>query len=101
MYSIQRGHWSIFQKCTSFFDSSGSCDSGILMFTFFKRIGVEQFIEKLDNLRKTESFVKAEQGKTEFELPEETNLNYYDYDFTLFFKNCYDKIQVGLLPVFL
>src|SRR5690606_27883971 len=58
------------------------------------RIGIDHFMNQLDKLRKTEDFVRAEQGKAETDLHgEDTSFTYYDYDFTTFFKFSYDQIQ--------
>lgn len=62
-------------------------------------LAVEPFMEKLDQLRKTDHFVRAEQGKTEFELlgQDIQHISFYDYEFTTFFKSIYDRIQVRSL----
>eukprot|EP01114_Cavostelium_apophysatum_P021398 TRINITY_DN7452_c0_g1_i1.p1 TRINITY_DN7452_c0_g1~~TRINITY_DN7452_c0_g1_i1.p1 ORF type:complete len:901 (+),score=274.81 TRINITY_DN7452_c0_g1_i1:141-2843(+) len=78
-------------------DSGGQFTKTALHALITQRIGVEPFLDKLDQLRKTEHFIRAEQGKTEMEQsPEpghESTLNFYDYDFTVFYKSAFDKIQ--------
>ncbi len=44
---------------------------------------------KLDALRKTEDFNYAEQGKVD----SEPSIRYYDYDFTIFFKDAYGTLK--------
>ncbi|KAM9981103.1 hypothetical protein ACTFIY_003412 [Dictyostelium cf. discoideum] len=59
------------------------------------RITVNTFKEKLDSLRKSDSFTNAEQGEESFD-PSSTaakTIILYDFDFTMFFKDVYDKIR--------
>jgi len=76
-----------------------------------QRIGLDQFMSKLDSLKKSEQFIKAEQGGSDINfdqsnIPNSNNptssqilddilmlAGYYDYDFTLFVKSSSDKIQ--------
>ncbi|KAN0037298.1 hypothetical protein ACTFIV_002639 [Dictyostelium citrinum] len=59
------------------------------------RITINTFKEKLDSLRKSDSFTNAEQGEESFD-PSSTaakTIILYDFDFTMFFKDVYDKIR--------
>jgi len=89
--------------------SSSQFNRSSLHSIIVQRIGIDQFLTKLDSLRKTEHFLRAEQGLSEMDrsatqwislqsssTSEESSLNFYDYDFTVFFKSACEKIQKQL-----
>eukprot|EP01133_Synstelium_polycarpum_P001461 gene1461-1695_t len=58
------------------------------------RIGLNSFKDKLDQLRKSDPFNVAEQGDEAFTMEvDKASIALYDFDFTLFFKDTYDKIR--------
>lgn len=65
------------------------------------RMGLDKYIDKLDRLRKSNPFIFAEQERAILpsELTDENDkqeYRYYDYEFTVFFKDAYDVIVRGI-----
>ncbi|PRP88469.1 hypothetical protein PROFUN_03186 [Planoprotostelium fungivorum] len=81
-----------------------------------QRIGLDRFSSKLDSLKKSDQFIRAEAGGADHNLSLDdvdekeiksysametlqqqlSHVYYYDYDFTLFYKATADKIQKQL-----
>ncbi|GAM29152.1 hypothetical protein SAMD00019534_123280, partial [Acytostelium subglobosum LB1] len=75
-------------------DESSVAERNNLNSIISHRIGLNSFKDRLDHLRKSDSFTHAEQGEEPFSTAlDKITIQLYDFDFTLFFKDVYDKIR--------
>jgi hypothetical protein len=51
-------------------------------------VGIDKFIDKLEQVHKSEEFVFAQQRRSQL-LPDDDNKIIYDFEYTLFFNNVY------------
>lgn len=81
--------------------ASSAINTSSLHLIITRDIGTAKFMSRLDGFRKSEAFLFAEQDKPVLIYDEEADISnrerlldkiLYDYDFTLFFKDAYDRI---------
>eukprot|EP01132_Coremiostelium_polycephalum_P003220 gene3220-4032_t len=75
-------------------DETAEANRSNLNSIILHRIGVNNFKDKLDSLRKSDAFTHSEQGEESYQsISEKTTIQLYDLEYTLFFKEVYDKIR--------
>jgi hypothetical protein len=62
-------------------------------------VGIDKFIDKLDQVRKSEEFLIAQQRRIQI-LPDDDTKIIYDFDYTLFFNNAFGRECVQLFISF-
>jgi DNA repair exonuclease SbcCD ATPase subunit len=82
--------------CLPFNDDS-TTDRQLAQNVIVTTVGIDKFIDKLDQVRKSEEFSFAQQRRFQI-LPDDDNKIIYDFDYTLFFNNAYDRIVRRLRP---